>query len=254
MAGVDLPAAVAGSRHIAGLGGFGGRAPSGRANPGLAAIKRAVPSGGLARHPIAPRTRPTLTRRNLPSPGRMRAGAGLPGRRLLGGARVGRESRSDRRPVVSHRARSRRGTRTGRPTRTHRRTRTVGSPSNGPDLRIGRGTWTLRRARSSGGARRSRRPRRRRERRVVVGRVVGAGCASAALARLRLAGHRAGADSRAFLLGAAQVVEPAGLLAGHLDGLDGLRPTATEQAAAAACLFALVGVLVGPLGTAPAHG
>ncbi|RSM61879.1 hypothetical protein DMB66_23750 [Actinoplanes sp. ATCC 53533] len=116
--------------------------------------------------------------------------------------------------------------------------------------------WGARAGRGAGssGARSRRGSWRCRERRVVLHSVVGPGGAAAALARLGLAGRGAGADRRALLLGGAQFVEPAGLLAGHLDRLDGLRPTATEQAAAAACLFALVGVVVGPLGTAPAHG
>ncbi|WP_306212820.1 hypothetical protein, partial [Actinoplanes sp. RD1] len=85
--------------------------------------------------------------------------------------------------------------------------------------------------------------------------VVGAGGGAAALADAGLAGGGARADGAGLLFGGAEVIQPAGLLAGELLGLHRLRARAAEQTSAAAGLVrALLVVVVGPVGTAPAHG
>jgi len=77
---------------------------------------------------------------------------------------------------------------------------------------------------------------------------------SARLARAGLTSLHARADRGAFLFGGPEVVEPAGLLLGHLFGLDRRRTTAPEQAPApAGLLVALVNFVVGPVGAARSH-
>ncbi|WP_203723633.1 hypothetical protein [Actinoplanes teichomyceticus] len=91
------------------------------------------------------------------------------------------------------------------------------------------------------------------DRAVVVRLVVRPGRPAAGLADPGFAGKRAGADRAALLLRRTQVVEPAGLLARHLDRLH-RRLGAAPPEATALLAAALTGVVVGPIGTARFHG
>ncbi|MDR6326333.1 hypothetical protein [Actinoplanes couchii] len=167
----------------------------------------------------------------------------LPRRHLLAG-NAGRATLAHAGRHRSRRPRSRMLTRTHRPGRAGTLTgRTGGSPGR----RTGVGLATLRLVellRLTG------------EREVVVGDVVGARSGAPRLADPALAGTGTRADGAPVLLGRAQVVEPAGLLAGDLLGNDRrLGTTSTPEAPAGlpTLLVARTRVVVGPIGTPPCH-
>jgi hypothetical protein len=91
------------------------------------------------------------------------------------------------------------------------------------------------------------------EREVFAGLLIRPGSAAAGLAGPCFSGEDAGPDRPALLLGRAQVVEPAGLLARDLLGNGRLLGTAAATPEAPTALTALACFVVGPFGTPPCH-